>query len=329
MPRRALPALTIALLALLLAGCGGNDEKQSTASGPAAANEVNQSDFPTTDGKKTVADLQREVNAGQNAQALPAANDFVLGRENRFPFGIFDADRKPVWGPTMMYISSGTDAPAKGPFPVKAHDFDVPAEFQSETAKHDIQTIGNGYYSATLPASTGRTANLLFLTKVGDGFEASAAGLTLQKNDPVPAPGEKVPAIDTPTLDDVNGDASKIDTRVPADDMHDVSLKDALKQKKPIVLIFATPKLCASRVCAPNVDVAEAVHHELGDDVIFIHNEIYNDNDINKGYRSQVKDFGLPSEPFTFVIGRDGRVVEQLQGPFDQAELIAAIKKAQ
>lgn len=328
MPRRALPALFFVLLAVAAAGCGSDDSATSDST-IADANQVVKSDFPTTDGKKTVADLQREVNAGQDGSVLPAANDFVVGRENRFPFGIFSADRKPIWGPTMMYVSAGTDAPAKGPFPVTAHGFDVPPEFRSETAKADITAIGNGYYTAMVPAQKNRRANLLFLTKVGDGFQASAAGLTLEKDDPVPAPGEEVPAIDTPTLDDVDGDASKIDTRVPPDDMHEISLNDALKEDKPIVLIFATPKLCASRVCAPNVDVAEAVHHELGGDVIFIHNEIYNDNDINKGYRPQVKAFNLPSEPFTFVIGRDGKVVEQLQGPFDQAELIAAIKKAQ
>jgi hypothetical protein len=148
-------------------------------------------------------------------------------------------------------------------------------------------------------------------------------------SDPAIAPGETAPAIETPTVESAGGDVSKIDTRDPADDMHEISLKDALKKNKPIVLIFATPKLCASRVCGPVVDVAEEVHHELGDDVIFIHNEIYRENDINKGYRPQVADFGLTSEPFTFVIGANGKVVEQLQGPFVADELRAAVKKAQ
>jgi hypothetical protein len=111
--------------------------------------------------------------------------------------------------------------------------------------------------------------------------------------------------------------------------MHDVSLKDALKQKKPIVLIFATPKLCASRVCGPVVDVAEEVHHDAGNKAIFIHNEIYKDNDLNEGYRPQVAAYGLTSEPFAFVIGANGKVVEQLQGPFVAEELRAAIKKAE
>jgi hypothetical protein len=330
-PRRAIAlAVLAAALAGSLTGCGSSSGSGSQANTPAAAQNVNLADFPKADGKKTIIDLQKEVNAGQDATLLPAANDFVAGRVNRLPFGLFTADREPIWGPTAMYLSGGTNDPATGPFKVAAHDFAVPKQFQSETSKSDLNTIGNGFYVANIPTPKGtKKINVLTLTQFNGGFQAAATGLTTTPTDPVVAPGEKVPAINTPTVESAGGDISKIDTRVPSDDMHTVSLKDALKQKKPIVLIFATPKLCASRVCGPVVDVAEEVHHEVGNDVIFIHNEIYKDNDINKGYRPQVAAFGLTSEPFTFVIGPNGRVVKQLQGPFVADELRAAIAKAQ
>ncbi|MGH2957989.1 MAG: TlpA family protein disulfide reductase [Solirubrobacterales bacterium] len=327
-PRRAIVAAVVATaLAGAFSGCG--DDTSAAPNTPAAAQNVNLADFPKTDGKKTITQLQREVKAGQDANLLPAANDFVVGRDNRLPFGLFNADREPVWGPTVVYLSSGTDAPATGPFKVAAHDFSVPEEFQSETSKGDLNTIGNGFYVANIPTPKGtKKINVLSLTQIDGGFQAAATGITPTLRDPAVAPGEKAPAIETPTADSVD-DISEIDTRVPSDDMHEISLKDALKEKKPIVLIFATPKLCASRVCGPVVDVAEEVHHELGESVIFIHQEIYKDNDINKGYRPQVAAYGLTSEPFTFVIGSDGRVVEQLQGPFVADELRAALKKAQ
>jgi hypothetical protein len=327
--RRAIAfAVLVVALATALSGCG--DEESSTPNTPAAAQNVNLADFPKTDGTKTITQLQREVKAGQDATLLPAANDFVVGRVNRLPFGLFNADREPIWGPTAMYLSDGTDAPAKGPFKVAAHDFSVPKQFQSETSKGDLNTIGNGFYVGQIPTPKGtKKINVLTLTQFNGGFQAAATGITPTLRDPAVAPGEKAPAIETPTVKSVDGKVEEIDTRVPSDDMHEVSLKDALKEKKPIVLIFATPKLCASRVCGPVVDVAEEVHHELGDDVIFIHQEIYKDNDINKGYRPQVAAYGLTSEPFTFVIGPNGKVVEQLQGPFVADELRAAIKKAQ
>ena len=319
--------LTVLLLcfALTAVACGGSDD--GAGDDPvAAANQVDVADFPKTDGKKSIEDLQREVSAEQDANLLPATNNFPAGRENRLPFGLFDAERKPFWGPTMMYLSVDGE-PAEGPFPVKAHGFDVADEFTSETSRSDIDAIGNGYYTATIPKSkAGDKVNVLTLTKTPAGFQAAATGLTIAKSDPTPAPGEKVPAIETRTLSEYP--AAEIDTRTPPSGLQKLSLKNALKNGKPTVLIFATPKLCASRVCSPIVDVALQVQSEYGDRVNFLHNEIYNENDLNKGMRPEVEAFGLPMEPYTFVIGADGRVVAQLAGPFDQAELRSAIDSA-
>lgn len=320
--------VALALAAGVFAGCGSSSSDNATANTPAAAEQVNLADFPKADGKLTLNELQKQVNAQQNGNLLPAANDFVAGRENRLPFGLFRENREAIWGPTALYYATSSDAPAVGPIAAPAHSFQVPAEYRSSTTAADSSSVGNGYYAGMLPAIKGvKKIGVLALTKTAGGFEAAAIAIPLQARDSTVAPGEKVPAIDTPT-GSTQAELDAIDTRDPHDDMHAVSLKDALKQKKPIVLVFSTPKLCASRVCAPVTDIAEWVHHEEGDGVIFIHNEIYNDNDLNKGYRPQVREFTLTSEPFTFVIGADGRVVEQLQGPFDEGELKAAIAKA-
>lgn len=319
--------LVAVFASVALAGCGGDD---ATSGDPiAAANDVDVASFPRTDGTKTFADLQKEVDAKQDANLLPAANNFVIGRENRLPFGLFDADRNAVWGPTMMYLSTGTGAPAVGPFPVKARSFDIPTEFQSEVSKSDLETVGNGFYTADLPAKwNGDKVNVLTLTQTDAGVQAAATGVTLNKSDPMPAPGEKMPAIKTATLDDVDGDASAVSTRVPPADMHDVSFDEVVGKGKPVVLLMATPKLCASRVCGPIVDVAAEVQAETGDDVVFVHQEIYKDNDINAGYVPQLEELGMTMEPVTFVVDGDGVVVAQLQGPFVAEELRKALKKA-
>lgn len=330
--RSILTATALLILgASILSGCGSNSSSSSDtskANTPAAAEKVNLADFPKADGKLTLNEIQKQVGAQQNGNFLPAANDFVAGRANRIPFGLFRENRQTIWGPTVIYYATSSNAPAVGPFPAPAHSFRVPTEYRSSTTAADSSSVGNGYYAATLPKiDKAQKIGVLALTKTGSGYEASAIAIPLQTRDATFAPGEKVSAIDTPT-GTTQAQLDAIDTRDPHDDMHAVSLKDALKQGKPIVLVFSTPKLCASRVCAPVTDIAEWVHHEQGEGVIFIHNEIYNDNDLNKGYRPQVKAFKLTSEPFTFVIGADGRVVEQLQGPFDEGELKAAIERA-
>jgi hypothetical protein len=108
--------------------------------------------------------------------------------------------------------------------------------------------------------------------------------------------------------------------------MHDVDLADVLG-KQPVVLLFATPALCISRVCGPVVDVAEQLKSKYGDDVAFIHMEIYQDNDPNQSLREQVSAYGLRTEPWVFVIDRKGRVDSRIEGAFSVAELEDAIRR--
>jgi hypothetical protein len=119
--------------------------------------------------------------------------------------------------------------------------------------------------------------------------------------------------------------------------MHDVDLVDALKRKRPVVLLFATPALCQSRVCGPVVDVAEQVKAKFEGKADFVHMEIYRDNDPNKGPRPQVPAWGLCSrtgksitctEPWLFTIDSRGRVAARIEGAFGPPELEAAVRRA-
>jgi hypothetical protein len=108
--------------------------------------------------------------------------------------------------------------------------------------------------------------------------------------------------------------------------MHDTDLADALG-KEPVVLLFATPALCQSRVCGPVADEAEQVKSQTDSNVAFIHMEVYNDNDPNKGYRPQLKAYGLRTEPWLFVIDQNGRISTRIEGAFGISELEDAVNK--
>jgi hypothetical protein len=130
----------------------------------------------------------------------------------------------------------------------------------------------------------------------------------------------------TPTPANVGGDLSKITTRIPPDTQNRVDYADALG-REPIVLLFATPQFCQSRVCGPVVDVTEQAKQEFGDEAAFIHMEIYNDNDPSKGARPQVRAFHLPSEPWLFTVNRHGVVSSVVEGAFGPELLTDAVKK--
>ena len=142
-----------------------------------------------------------------------------------------------------------------------------------------------------------------------------------------PGDGDKAVSVHTQTLTDVGGDAAQLDTRRPfATDLLETDLADVLG-KKPVVITFATPLLCASRVCGPVVDIVEQVKATAPKGVAFIHQEIYKDNQVNKGVRSQVAAWRLASEPWTFVIDRSGKISTRFEGAYSVGELQRAVAK--
>jgi hypothetical protein len=130
----------------------------------------------------------------------------------------------------------------------------------------------------------------------------------------------------TPTADEV-GDISEIETRIPPDSMHDTDYADVLG-KEPILIVFATPQFCQTRVCGPTVDIVEQVKSKIGDEATFIHMEVFNDNDPGKGPRPQLQAFNLETEPWAFVIDRKGRITARFEGAFGAEELTRATEAA-
>jgi hypothetical protein len=139
--------------------------------------------------------------------------------------------------------------------------------------------------------------------------------VSVKRRWPPPDVGEAAPRVHTPTTDSVNGDIASIDTRVPPDTMHNVDLARVLG-RRPVMLLFATPGMCPSRICGPVTDIVEQLKSDHREEAEFIHMEIYNGNRPELGRRPQVRAYGLPSEPWLFAIDRHGRVAARIEGAF-------------
>ena len=101
----------------------------------------------------------------------------------------------------------------------------------------------------------------------------------------------------------------------------------SIAAKKPFVVAFATPKYCESRTCGPVVDVVEQVSKERAfRGVRFIHVEIYKNNDPQQGQNRWVRQWRLPSEPWVFLVGADGRIKAKFEGAFSARELRRAVQ---
>jgi len=143
-----------------------------------------------------------------------------------------------------------------------------------------------------------------------------------------PAIGARAPVSDTPTLRSTGGDVGALTTRNPPDrDLLRWSVADSLRAHAPFVVAFATPAFCQSRTCGPVVDIVEEVGKRLkATPVRFIHVEIYADNDPAKGENRWVKQWRLPTEPWTFLVGRDGRIKDRFEGAYSADELESAVR---
>jgi hypothetical protein len=143
-----------------------------------------------------------------------------------------------------------------------------------------------------------------------------------------PAVGARAYPSNTPTLASTGGNLKKLTTSVPPDrPLLHYSIADSLSKHVPFVVTFATPRYCTSRVCGPVVDVVEHVRRRVaGSGIRFIHVEIYKNNDPRKGRNKWVAQWRLPSEPWTFVVGRDGLIKAKFEGSVSAGELGSTIK---
>lgn len=350
--RRALSALAclLALAAIPLTGCGGGSDDDTGSSADTADSRPAppRSDFPSAKGK-TLGEVLESADGPSELVVSPAGQAFFKG-ENRYPFGVFERDRTqipdaevalyfarvpgqkgkggaPAAGSTEAKEAEkrALDEPAIGPYPAKVESMQTQPAFRAQTTTSDPDAA-TVVYSTNIDFPADGEWRIAALVKHGD--ETTSALLpsaVVGRFARLPRVGQEAPLIHTPTPADVGGDLSKITTRIPPDTQNRVDYADAVG-KEPIVLLFATPQFCQSRVCGPVVDVAEQVKETYGDEVDFIHMEIYEDNDPSKSVRQQVKAFQLPGEPWLFAIGRDGRIKAEIEGAFGVEELTRVVK---
>jgi hypothetical protein len=331
--------LPLALLAaaVLLAGCGGadNSDKDPAAQVPAAgglrekvraAQAVTAADFPAAGGRT----LQEVANAsGSSGPELGMATSVFTVGQNRVAFGMIDNRSGFVYGKTAVYVAPKPGAKARGPYPAPADVLMTEGRYRSKQAATEADPFA-AVYAAQVPFKKPGKYSILAVTK--DGTKTVAApgqvNVVTKAGDRIPEVGERPPKdLQTDTKASAHGDIASIDTRVPPSDMHAKSFADVVG-RKPVALLFATPQLCQSQVCGPVVDVALQMKAKYGDRFEFIHQEVYEGNDPKKGLREPLKRFNLPTEPWLFVVGKDGRITARLEGSFGLSAFERALKTA-
>jgi hypothetical protein len=309
--------------AVLAAGCGSSSSNDQPPAEPQPT--VSAEDFPAANGG-SLADI---VNGMPSGPAL-APSVSVLGKgRNRVAFALFDSAGKQISGAGLaVYVSKPDGSDGRGPYVTRTESLQVSPQFESRQTASD-PNAARSIYVADVPFPRDGKYAVLGIAKLDGRLVAtSPAGMQVKTSGRLPPNvGQKAPLIHTLTPADVAGNLKKIDTRVPpAPQLLKDDFADVLG-KKPIVLTFATPQLCQSRVCGPVVDVVAEVQAKVGDKVAFIHQEIYQDNNPSKGLRPQLATYHLQTEPWTYVIDRHGIISTRFEGAFSPGELERAVAK--
>ena len=321
---------------IALAGCGGgsSDDGDSTRNVPESgglrekvreAGAPAKADFPAVEGRT----LQQVADSMQGGPEVGLAGQTYTTGANRLAFGVIDAQGRFVYGKTAVYVAPKPGAKARGPFPAPADVLVTDPAFRSRQAASEGDLFA-AVYGADVPFSKPGNWSVLTVTQSGGGMLAAPAQVKVvtPEQDDIPDVGEAAPKVATDTVASAKGDEESIDTRIPtAPELHQESFADVVG-KKPVALLFATPQLCQSRVCGPVTDIELQLKAKHGDAMTFIHQEVYADNDPNKGLRPPLKAFNLKSEPWLFVVGADGKVTARLEGSFGLKTFENAINTA-
>ena len=301
----AVAALTAALA---LAGCGGDgsDSVEGDASTQSLSLQERLDDQP-----------------GEDVGLILGTSDFAVG-ENRVSFLVVGNDGGVVATPTAkVYLARALDGQPQSVAEARLLKLDPhgSGEHPQQHAEPDTEALfvtrlkfpEPGRYWAVVDLPNESTQGLISF----DVKEASAA----------PSVGAKAIPSDNPTLDDAP--AKEITTSKPPDtELLKSSIKDAMAANVPFVAVFATPAYCTSRTCGPTVEIVDEVRRRVSPTKTrFIHVEVYEDNDPTKGVNQFMTEWGLPSEPWIFVVDSKGVIQERFEGSASVEELEAAVRE--
>lgn len=284
--------------ALLAAACGGGDDAPG-GSGDDNAGQKDSFNQPFTD-----------------AEAYPvfASSELTVG-ENRLLIGLLNQEDAPIASEKIDVGLTFFDLSKSEPTP----------EFSTDTEFARIDEFRGLYVSYVEFESAGEWGAEVDIE--GDGYdETLRASLTVSEKGTTPAIGESVPDSDTPTIDEVD-ELSEITTdQTPVRRFYTTSVAEAVRQNEPFVVAFATPKFCTSQTCGPILEEVQ----EVADDfpkVTFIHVEPYDlDKTPDLVPIDVVQEWGLPSEPWVFVVDSNGKLVAKYDVVLSQRELRRALK---
>jgi hypothetical protein len=280
-------------------------------------------------------DFPRVVTLGEGGIYAEVVNSSLTVGPNRFMLRLNDSDDERIFDAAvgLSFYDLNDDAPQ-----LRA---EVDARFVGvETGYVDEQSGGtremtgeDGVYVAAMTFdSAGDWGVRIRVTSGGEEIDRFPFRFTVRERSDEPMIGEPAPPSVQATTATERIEA--IDSSSPLrPQMHDTTIADAVMSHRPAVIAFATPAFCRSRLCAPVMDtIMDPLYARYAADAVFIHVEPYllrdlRDSNLENPVPAAIE-WRLASEPWVFVVGRDGRIVAKFEGIMALDEVDSALTAA-
>ena len=284
---------------------------------------------PTTSSNDPLAQPQ----GGPPVSLVVANSDLAVG-ENRVSFGLVDREYMPVRPDTVE---------------MRAVYYEPGAETGQVRHRSEAEFLGwppdgsRGVFIAQVTFNQAGTATAgspgiweLHVTFDYPEQEALTIGtaVSVASEHSVPSIGDPAPLSNTPT-DATAGDLHTISSSPEPDPtLYKLSIAEAVESGRPAVITFATPAFCVSATCGPQVSDISKLAGEYRGRANFVHVEVYKDPHLieptnpSRELAPAVAEWGLVSEPWTFVVDREGTIHARFEQYVPPAVLESALLSA-
>ena len=270
---------------------------------------------------------------GPPVSLVVSNSDLAVG-ENRRSFGLVDRDHMPVRPPEVAVRAVYYDPGAAGG--QVRHDTD--AEFlpwppEGRRGMYIANVVFDQAGTATGDSLGIWELHATFGYEDGEPLTIGAV-VSVAATHRVPFIGEAAPPSNTPSIETTDDLRAISSSPQPDPALYRLSVAEAVRAGKPAVISFATPAFCVSATCGPQISDLSALASRYERQANFVHVEVYRDPHLidpanpARDLVPAVKEWGLVSEPWTFVVDSDGRIAARFEQYVPPAVLEAALLDA-
>jgi len=279
----------------------------------------------------------------EELSAETASFDLGAGVDQRYLLGIFSSDGGSIVDGTISIDFTHLGAPDTGGPAIRG----VEATFVPVAGNEDRKIADSPHLAAPGDGTGAYEADNVRFPQPGD-WQATATvkldgrtvtvdeAFTVLPDQVVPGRGDPAPRTANPTVHDPDVVPTALDSRadqgiVPDPTLHQMAIADAIGTGRPTLVVVSTPTYCVSRFCGPITETVQDLAAEYEARANFVHLEVWSDYEASEVNRAAAEwilpngPTGDGNEPWVFLIGTDGTIVERWDNVTNGAALGMAL----